>query len=407
VTNFLSYFQSTGQLLAKLKVNSKKLIVEDFENKILVQKNTVEKSRAPIFPEKIALEMQCDVGQISWNEHVFFALSTKLHFAEKGLSSKQFTLRHADSEITGNFSLFEKEDARFDGNLKLGTNHFSIQKWMKEWNDFDQNYITHQTLSGTGKIGIESQFYFDAMKDFDPQNLKAKIHFILQQGRMKEVPFMQELTKELKNSKARFLFSKKQFQEMEHKLNDIQFSTLENTFLIDRGNIEIPFMHLSSNALNLDFYGKQSFQGAIDYHVAFKLRDLIVSDEMTEFGIVEADKSGIKLYARIHGTTEKPQFTWDFEQAKQDNKQKRQEAKQEAISILKSEFSRNKSDSTYRPYAAKPTQKEEIFIDFSNKREEETIIDSKKESEIGKRLKQKLNNMKKEQNPKVEFEIEK
>jgi hypothetical protein len=117
------------------------------------------------------------------------------------------------------------------------------------------------------------------------------------------------------------------------------------------------------------------------------------------------DGSGFKIFMRMYGTLDKPIIKWDEEAKKQEAKENREAAKKEAISMLKSEFGWKKGDTTVREYQPIKKPKEEIEMDFSNSKNEE-IIPQKKESEVKRKLKEKVQKMKENNAPDVEFEMD-
>ena len=75
--------------------------------------------------------------------------------------------------------------------------------------------------------------------------------------------------------------------------------------------------------MNISLYGEHGFNDSIDYHINFRLRDLLIKNENeTEFGPIKDDELGKKLFLLMYGTVDNPLFKLDNEGKKKEKKER-------------------------------------------------------------------------------------
>jgi hypothetical protein len=164
-------------------------------------------------------------------------------------------------------------------------------------------------------------------------------------------------------------------------------------------------MILQSSALDITTEGTHTFDNMIDYRFSFRLRELKMQRDESEFGIVEDDGTGIRLFVRMYGSLDQPTIVWDGESKKEQAKENREEAKKEAMSILKSEFGLFKKDTTIQMYQPQMRQREEIRIQFDEEEESNPVEEKKETKERMNKLKEKMNKLKQNQQKEQEEEF--
>jgi hypothetical protein len=405
-SQLIPYLKKQSKLHGSVSLNATKIRSSDLINRFEQSGNLVETQRTFVLPSDVDAVATAKIGSLEWDGKLFRSLDARISLENRAVNISHFTVEHAQATFRGDVRFFEKYPEQMDVTVSTQTADLNLKSLFSVWNNFDQTSVTASNISGKASIQADLDFPLDLRSDFNIDLLKAKIGLLLTNGRLHDVALLNELVESLKSSKARFIFKPKELRELESKLKDIRFSSLQNTLLFEHGKLDIPFMEIKSSAVNLDFFGWHHHKGNMEYHLAFKLKELLVSEEMTEFGIVEPDGTGIKLYAKISGTTESPRFEWDFNQAKKEAKQQREEAKKEALSILKTEFGFRKGDTTIATYQQPIDKPKEILIlDFSGKKEVDPVEAPKKESELKKKIQQKIDKLKQEAEKETEFEV--
>ena len=111
---------------------------------------------------------------------------------------------------------------------------------------------------------------------------------------------------------------------------------------------------------------------------------------------------------RMYGDLDNPTIVWDKEAKKDVAKQNREEAKQDAKSILKSEFGFFKNDSTVKIYQEKKQDKETLKMQFGpEETENPALIEKpKKDSKLKNKLKEMQEEADKNKKEKVEWEVD-
>lgn len=137
------------------------------------------------------------------------------------------------------------------------------------------------------------------------------------------------------------------FIEVE-ELENIRFSTLENTILISRGEVTIPVMDISSNAMDLSASGTHQFNNHYDYRLKLKLSHLLYGkarkSKNSEFVIAEDESDTRTLFLKIYDDGSGSKVEMDREKAtekvREDMKRQRVELKKilhEELGLFKAE----------------------------------------------------------------------
>ena len=165
-------------------------------------------------------------------------------------------------------------------------------------------------------------------------------------------------------------------------------------------------MVINSSALDITTEGTHSFDNIVDYKFAFRLRDLKIARDESEFGEVIDDETGIRLYVRMYGPMDNPTIVWDGQSKKEQAKENREEAKKEAMSILKSEFGLFKKDSTVKGYEPKvKPPHEELRLNFDKEETIDPVEEKKRTNKTLEKLREKTKKLKQQQEKEKEEEF--
>lgn len=400
------YVEKQGKLLANIDLQSSFMDVKDLRSTHVSKDAGIVTERSFAFPNDIDGTVFLNVGQLKYETHKFNQLRSNLKIGERLLTFRQLSLENAQANVTGNLSIQETSPEMLLLRSDLTSDNIYFNHLFREWNNFDQQVITENNIAGKAHIDMTFQAPFDLRSGIQKNAIISKIHIKITDGALKAVSTFKTITENLKSSSVRYILKKKNINDFEKKLLDLRFQTLENTLLIQHGKLEIPLMEIKSNALDIETFGWHTFENQIDYHFAFRFRDLKTKETQNEFGIIEDDGTGMKIFMRMHGSLDNPTIEWDEEAKKEQAKENREAAKKEAFSILKTEFGWRKGDTTigiYQPIK-KPT--EELRIDFGNSKEE-PLPEPKKESEFKKKMQEKIKKMKEStKEEEVEFDVD-
>jgi hypothetical protein len=394
-SNIYDYFKGLSPLQTEVDIESNFIKIEDLGSSSKQEK--IEEERFFVLPNDIRGSVQLTVGNLQYEKHRFSNILGRMNIQNQRLHFPQISLVNADALVSGAIIIEEKSPEIFTITAQVASKNLKFKPLFKEWDNFEQNVLTDQNISGRAEAELYFTAPFDLRSGIGMKAINAKLDLRVYDGQLKNVSSFKDITSSLKSSSGKLVMGKKNIDFLEQKLSSISFKTMENSILIHDGKIEIPKMHISSSALDMDVAGTHTFDNEIDYRFAFRFRDLMLNERDKEFGIVEDDGTGIIMYLRMYGTIDKPIFEWDNASRKEQAKQNREEAKQDAKSILKSEFGLFQKDTSVKMYVPKDLPKEDLKIQFGPSTKEEFIEEKEKKQKKDSKLKNTLNNWKKQQ----------
>ena len=379
-------------LMLKGKFQSKILNMADFDTPSNGQK------RDWILPQNISLQMPIDVAAFHYNGKKLSQLRADLSISPSQISIQQLQFNHAQGLWKGQVKLLERSPSLMEIQTKGFAKQIAISQLFKEWNNFDQSILTSDQIDGTGNFEFEVGTQYDLVTGIDESSLQARVHCILDNGRLLHAPILQDLAHTLTIGKGKAILGTKNQAALQQKLKDVRFKRLENTFYISKRQLSFEKMHIASTALDLDLVGKHSFEHDIDYSVGLRLRDLLIQETQTEFGEILDDGTGLRLFVRISGSLDNPKVSWDKKGKKEAAQQQFERSQQESKEMLKSAFGLYKNDQSVGTYQEQKNPHETIQIKFKSKDNSESKTNSQKAAAPKKnRLQQKLEKWKEEQ----------
>ncbi|MCA1752990.1 MAG: AsmA-like C-terminal region-containing protein, partial [Flavobacteriales bacterium] len=230
----------------------------------------------------------------------------------------------------------------------------NITEFFRVFENFGQNIIGHHQISGTADAGIRFSALLRDDLSFDLNTVKSQIELEVVKGRLKDVEALADVAAYLRGNVV--WSSLVRVDAFEKKLASVDFDTLRNTIEIKDRTVYIPAMRIGSSALTLHLSGQHDFDHNIDYHLNFRLNELFRPGKPSsdEFGYITDDGSGLRLFLRMAGTADDPEFSMDRQGARQKRKEEFQREKSTFKGMLKEEFGLFKSDTTLK---SPPTDK--------------------------------------------------
>jgi hypothetical protein len=391
--NIFPYINGKGDLKTSVLLESKNLSVEDLGSTSKEMK--IETGQVYSLPDNIQGEINLQIEKLQYGKHEFSHLISKMNIEHRRLHFPQMSLVNAEALLSGALIIEEKEPEKFILTTQIAGKNLKFKPLFKEWENFDQTVIREQNISGRAEANLFFRAPFTLAKGIISSGIEAKLDLKVYNGHLKNVTSFKDITESLKTKSGKLVLGKENIQQLEDKLKDVDFQTMENSIYIKNGLVEIPKMTIRSTALDMDVSGRHSFTDDIDYRFAFRFRDLKAAKNQTEFGEVIDDGTGVRLFLRMHGTLEKPIYEWDSEGRKVQAKEYRQEEKVQAKSMLKAEFGFFQKDSTVKAYIPKDVPKEDLKIKFGPASKQE-FMEEKKQTKDSK-LKKTLNTWKEQQ----------
>lgn len=404
VNHIEEYLSRRNTLSANVQITSKYINVADLA--LSPSSDSTVITIGPIkdykLPNDIIANVNVNIEQLKYREHTFSQLRSNLWVGNRRLAFSNMNVENGGSSVQGSLVIEETQPQYFMVETNLQSKGINFKKMFKEWNNFDQNVIQEQNIDGYAVVNVQFKAPFDWTTGVKKNQIVSTIGVNIVDGTLKNVNMFKTITGSLKKSAAKLLISKKQLDLFEQRLLNLKFNQLQNDFIINDGKVIIPEMQIKSSALDLNLDGWHSFNNQINYRFSFRFRDLKTVQKDTEFGVIEDDGTGFNIFMKMTGTMDNPQISWDKDAQKEHSKEQRQKAKDEALSILKSEFGIGKNNANIKDYQPQPQKQVEFEVDFGEEKDSKKEDPKKEDSKVQKEIKK----AKKEKEQEVEFEIE-
>ncbi|MFK8046750.1 MAG: AsmA-like C-terminal region-containing protein [Crocinitomicaceae bacterium] len=323
--------------------------------------------------DAISLNLDLKVKMLDWDNHQFKNIDGKLLLNNRILKIPRFNLSTLNGDIAGNLKL---ENYLEKGNTvegKFRFNGINVTQLFEEWDNFDQTTILSSNLKGNAKGQIDMVLLFDQYFNIDMDKIWVDNKITLTDGALLNLPVMKDITDYMRSNKALKVALSKHIDNFDSKLSNIQFETLQNDILIENGRINIPKMDIKSSAMDITLAGWHDFDDDIDYHFSFRFRELKTIPEYSEFGKVEDDGLGWKIYLSMAGNIDDPSYSLDKDFRNATIKENVTEEKETVKSILKSELGLFKKDTTVKQMQMQEKSKAVEFIMYDEDQDIEEL----------------------------------
>jgi hypothetical protein len=406
--NIMNYIGQSGELEARVDIQSNYINVADLGT--TSKEDKIQDGNVFVLPNDIGANIDLSVGRIDYEGHTFRAVNGQMEVKNRSINFPSLALRNADADVRGNLTIKESAPERFQIATHFSTSNLNFKSLFKEWNNFNQEVIGEDNISGMAQAEGYFEAPFHLKSGIVSDEIHSEVHLKLSNGRLRNVGAFKSITESLKSSAStRLSIGKKNISLLDRKLQDLQFETLENTFIIRNSRLEIPSMTIRSSALDMDVSGTHTFSNKIDYRFAFRFRDLKEKTVASEFGEEVDDGTGMKVYMRMYGDLDNPIIEWDETARKQQAAENRAAEKESVKSMLKSEFGFFKQDSTVKSYQPKVLPKESLYIEISPAPSKQTDSEKpteKKKDKTTTKQNKTINGWKKESEESKQEEIE-
>ncbi len=210
--------------------------------------------------------------------------------------------------------------------------HINLSQLLTSFDNFGQTEITATHLKGFLSAQTDMIIYVDPKLKVDLNKLLLVTAMNIKQGELIDYKPLLGLSK---------------FADVE-ELKHLKFSELQNTLTIKNNVITIPEMDIRSNAFNLGFSGKHTFENKVNYRIKLALSQLIKKKrkiQPNEFGEEDPVSKNWIIYVNIEGPLSNLKYTFDRKGASQNLKEEVKKEKDNIKEILKQEFQVKKDTS--------------------------------------------------------------
>ena len=390
--NFIPFVEGNSPLGLIATLESDYILLDDFLGDNQENANDIKAQSTFSLTDKINLNLDMSIKNLKWANHSFDDIDGKLIMSDRKITVQHFNLKTLSGDIAGNLKLnnFLEKGNSIEGKLRF--NGINVHKLFKEWDNFDQESITAENIEGDARGEIELFLYFDQYFNIDMNKIVLNNKIEILNGVLKNLATMKAITAYMRTNKALKLALNKHIDNFENKLMHIDFKTLKNDILIENSRINIPKMDIASSAMDLSLSGWHDFNNQIDYHFSFRFRELKTIPEYTEFGKVEDDGLGWKIYLAMYGDLDDPSYKIDKEGRQATVKENVAEEKVKVKSMLKSELGLFGKDSTIKKMDHEKKKTVEFIMYDENQEKEELnpTKDDKTKSNVNKKQSNKF-----------------
>jgi len=421
-----SQFKADGivkNIIPYLLFENEQLVIEtDFRSKSVSlneimgasTSNSFNESAPLNFPDNINFNLKSHIGELTYGKFTATNLKGIVTYQDKKLAAKNVTFKANKGNYIVSSEMEQTDVNSFFWSTDATANNIDIQNFFMEFSDFGQDFITHKNIKGKTSAQISMATVIDGYMNIDMDRLYSTANFSIKKGELIDQSALLDIADYFESNKL--VKTVVDTKSLKKKMKHVKFANLENQIIIDKGKIHIPKMDLSTNVMDLGISGIHGFDDNVDYHLNFKLNDVLVKNKnQEEFGPIKDDGLGVKLFLHMYGSLSDLKFELDKQEKKTARKEAIQEEKQELKSILKQEFGLFKKDSSVQVSAQEKTKAtfEVEWDEFDNepdvtpeKETEEKEEKKKKDKNKGLNKFLKKLGVEEEEKKKVEMEIE-
>lgn len=366
--NFLSYlFNSKEPLTIVAQVSSDKIELEDF----LFGAGKSSETASINIPSNLDFNVSVDVKHLTFSKFIADNIKGNMLLKNQKIALKDLSLHVTDGDVKLNaFADASGENIKVSADCDL--DKLNIQKLFIQLNNFGQTTINDDNLKGFATANVDFSGTWDKKLNVDLNSINVTSNVLIERGELIGFKPLESLAKYI------------DVNELKH----IKFSTLQSAVEIKNRVITIPKTSIKSNAINLELWGKHTFDNMIDYHIQLLLSELLSKkprankDFDEELSLVENDPENRRsVFILMTGPIDNPTIKYDRKGAKEKIKEDIKQEKQNLKQLLKEEFGFFKKDSIKVKETEKANQKFQIQVGDEKPKANKPLQPKKKEEE--------------------------
>jgi hypothetical protein len=376
INNALPYLTGNGgslEILANLK--TKRIYLEQ----LLGESEGEENSMAFRLPEQVRFNLNIEVDRLDYKKFTATDLSGKAYYRNGLFTLNPARMTLASGTLNGNLRLNQVE-AGFELGSNTTLTQMDVDQLFANFDDFGQEVIGHDQIEGIFNGSVDITCLLDTTLAIRKESVKADVNLKIDNGKLKEVRALIDIADYIKGNTLWNTFIK--VDALKTRLRNIEFETLENNLTIENQVITIPEMKIATSVLDISASGTHDFDNNIDYSIGFRLSELLRTgrEKDSEFGYIVDDETGLRIFLRMAGTIENPEFSSDKVTAREKRKEKFEEETKTFKGILKEEFGLFKSDTTLTAPKEKvdETKPVQFEVEFGNPAAPDSLKKKKK-----------------------------
>jgi len=292
---------------------------------------------------QIDLEGAIAANELYFDNLKFFNISSKRLKINKSIDIKNLFMESYDGEILLNIYNADlnsdNQNWLIDGELSS----LNIKQLMKSFNDFDQDYINNEHISGSISSDFNSQLIFDSLNNWDFQNSSIESKNTFKGIVLLEYPFLYDILKVFENSViTRNIIDINHYEKNLHK---VVFKDFKSTIIFSDGITEIDKTNFENDVLDFSFYGNYNLENLVDYHLSFNWADIVRKKKLKSDIVQENPVKGKQLYLKISGPVEDLSYGFDKAEIKKERKEIISNEKETIKDIIKGDYQEDEKKS--------------------------------------------------------------
>ena len=292
---------------------------------------------------QIDLEGAIAANELYYDNLKFFNISSKRLKINKSIDIKNLFMESYDGEILLNIYnadlSSDNQNWLIDGELSS----LNIKQLMKSFNDFDQDYINNEHISGSISSDFNSQLIFDSLNNWDFQNSSIESKNTFKGIVLLEYPFLYDILKVFENSViTRNIIDINHYKKNLHK---VVFKDFKSTIIFSDGITEIDKTNFENDVLDFSFYGNYNLENLVDYHLSFNWADIVRKKKLKSDIVQENPVKGKQLYLKISGPVEDLSYGFDKAEIKKERKEIISNEKETIKDIIKGDYQEDEKKS--------------------------------------------------------------
>lgn len=364
IDNLVPYiFRKDQQMSIEASLQSTRIDLSDFIDE---KDNSKDGESARLaFPNGIKGNLTTKIDKLLYRRFSANQISGRILLSPEGLVGENMDLKAFNGRVQGSV-IIDRQGDQFLLKNQTTLSNVELDKVFFQFEDFGQQVLTHKEIKGKTDATVTVSAILTNQLQVDVNSLSSTAQLKIRDGELNNLQVLQDLAVYLRSNTA--INTVVNCTKLGERLKRVSFSTLENTITIRNKKITIPEMTLKSSALDININGTHSFDNHIDYGLNFRMAEIFRKNEVTEYGYIVDDNTGMRMFIAISGTTENPQFKYDKLSAAQARKEKFQLEKNTFKSLLKQELGLFKKDSTLKTVNAPAKAGIKFELEYDNKK---------------------------------------
>lgn len=367
--NFLGYlFDPNTALAIHANVASEKIELEDF---VFSSGSSSSGSSSFSVSDKLELNVEVSVRKLSFGKFSAGNIKGSLLLKDRKVALKDLSLEATDGTIRMNaFADASGKELKVSGDCDL--EQLNIRKLFSELNNFGQTTLEDKHLKGFVTAHVSFMANWNEKLEVNTNSIRANSTITIERGELIGFKPLESLAKYI------------DINELKH----IKFSSLQSNLDIRDRMITIPKTSIKSNAINLELWGKHSFDNIVDYHIQLLISELLAKKPRAnknlddELSLVENDPENRRsVFIKMVGPVDNPKISYDRKGAKEKIREDIKNEKQTIRQILKEELGIFKKDTVKLRQEEKANQNFQIQFGDEKPKKPNGLQPKKKEEE--------------------------